>query len=210
MPDETIPLGLCQCGCGAKTRLATKTSTRDGAVKGQPKRFVSGHNTVRPAVDPEQRFWPKVKRTDLCWFWTAYVNVYGYGVFWNGERRLPAHRYAYELLLGSIPEGLQLDHLCRNRRCVNPNHLEVVSNRENVRRGDSPPGRRARQTHCIHGHPLSGENVFVRANGTRQCRACARYREAQRAKLNKPNPDSGAIDQPVLACPDVPNERKER
>lgn len=91
----------------------------------------------RRRSDPAERFWSKVDKgaDDECWLWTASTDGHGYGQFWNGERRMPTHRWAYEQARGPIPEGLQLDHLCRVRRCVNPDHLEAVTQAENIRRG---------------------------------------------------------------------------
>lgn len=126
----------------------------------------------------EERFWEKVHRfSDGCWFWLA-TGGQGrsgeYGSFWNGERKVLAHRYAYELLVGPIPEGLTLDHLCRNTRCVNPAHLEPVTNKENTLRGFGWAGENARKTHCVNGHPLSGDNLLQEPSrpGERLCRAC--------------------------------------
>lgn len=85
-------------------------------------------------ITPEDRFWPRVQKTDTCWIWTG-SSATGYGVFkGNNKRQGPAHRFAYELLVGPIPEGLQLDHLCRVTLCVNPQHLEPVTPGENCRR----------------------------------------------------------------------------
>ena len=78
---------------------------------------------------PEERFWAKVDKTDDCWLWTANRTNAGYGHFWLDRRMVLAHRFAYELLIGPIPDGLTLDHLCRVRACVNPAHLEAVTNR---------------------------------------------------------------------------------
>src|SRR5882672_6137680 len=97
-----------------------------------------------------------VERTGLgdCWLWTGSRTRKGYGrVQWDG-RTVQAHRLVYELLVGPIPVGLYLDHLCRNPRCVRPDHCEPVSNGENVLRGFGPPAVNARKTHCLRGHPL--------------------------------------------------------
>ena len=87
----------------------------------------------------EERFWPKVDKTETCWIWIGAIGTGGYGNFWVGPDRLSdrmrAHRFAYESMVGPIPEGLDLDHLCRNRACVNPAHLEPVTRRVNLRRG---------------------------------------------------------------------------
>lgn len=91
-----------------------------------------------------------------------------------------AHKWAYESIVGPVPEGMELDHLCRNRACVNPAHLEAVSRRVNQLRGLSISAKNARKTHCVHGHPLTGENVYE-WRGSRYCRACrAAARELRR------------------------------
>ena len=108
-----------------------------------------------------------------CWVWTASGNHGGYGyVSFNGRQQV-AHRVLYQILVGPIPEGLTLDHLCRNRRCVNPAHLDPVSNRENILRGTSRSALRAKQTHCKYGHPLSGENLKLKGT-ERVCLTCKR------------------------------------
>jgi len=133
----------------------------------------------------QERFWSKVDRSGDCWTWTAGRLPKGYGRFHhNGKLRL-AHRVAYEMVVGPIPDGLQLDHLCRNPACVNPVHLEPVTARENTVRGNAPAASRARtKTHCPAGHEYSGDNLFVstRKSGYlhRLCRAC--HREKQRAR----------------------------
>jgi hypothetical protein len=122
----------------------------------------------------EDRFWAKVQKTDSCWVWIGGASKRGYGGFQPNPERgvVPAHRFSYELLIGSIPEGLELDHLCRNPRCVNPAHLEPVTHSENIQRGESISVLNARKTHCPQGHPYSGENLVVRKGGYRNCRAC--------------------------------------
>lgn len=116
---------------------------------------------------------------DECWPWTgAMNNVYGYGRMSIGHKRqVRAHRLVYEILVGPIPTGYQLDHLCRNRRCVNPAHLEPVSNRVNCMRGEAPHVVLARKNVCKRGHPLVDENIIWKknpfaGNGQRQCRTC--------------------------------------
>ncbi|NEE06902.1 HNH endonuclease [Streptomyces sp. SID7499] len=129
------------------------------------------------------RFWCKVQRNpDGCWLWTAATfKATGYGQFregGRGSRVRTAHRVAYELLVGSVPAGLQLDHLCRNRRCVNPAHLEPVTNRENGLRGTSFAAVNAAKTHCVRGHAFDTDNTLTSpATGHRRCRACARERQ---------------------------------
>jgi hypothetical protein len=106
-----------------------------------------------------------------CWEWTATRNKKGYGVIWDGKTR-GAHRVAYELFVGPIPEGLQLDHLCRVRHCVNPAHLEPVTCRENLLRGETITAKRAAVTECPKGHKYSQANTYYRPDGCRECRLC--------------------------------------
>src|SRR5690554_6462185 len=109
---------------------------------------------ARPPLD---RFWPKIDRTDDCWLWIGKINNRGYGLFYLDRRMQAAHRAAYQLLVGPIPDGLDLDHTCRVRRCVNPDHLEPVTHRENLLRGASFAAVNAAKTHCPHGHEYTPE-----------------------------------------------------
>lgn len=113
-----------------------------------------------------------------CWLWTGTIDGNGYGVVTlAGGKHRRAHRVVYELHRGPIPEGLQLDHLCRVRRCVNPEHLEPVTNRENTIRGVRPEQVRehfASRGRCKNNHVLAGDNVYTNARGHRVCRACKR------------------------------------
>lgn len=110
-----------------------------------------------------------------CWTWTRAKNGRGYGAVWHESRVQLIHRVAYEALVGPIPAGLELDHLCRNRACYNPAHLEPVTHAENVRRGSSGARMRNR-TRCPQGHPYDETNTchVQRSNGKKQraCRAC--------------------------------------
>lgn len=126
-----------------------------------------------------QAFWGKIVRSDSCWLWNSTKSVNGYGVFWNGHKGVRAHRFSYELFKGPIPDGLQIDHLCRVRHCVNPLHLEAVTQKENLLRGESFSAINKRKTECNYGHPLSGENLRI-WNGRRRCRACVRARRNER------------------------------
>jgi hypothetical protein len=125
-------------------------------------------------VTPEERFWTKVDKTDDCWLWTAARNRHGYGVCWNGTSTMLAHRFAYG---HPIPDGLQIDHLCRVRHCVNPDHLELVTNRENWRRGQSHAAVAQRTGRCKYGHSLA--DAYRDKNGhVRNCGTCKRQKRS--------------------------------
>lgn len=128
--------------------------------------------------DPKlsERFWAKVDQTNFCWNWTG-SKCKGYGQLRINKRNVYAHRFIYEAMLGRIPDGYQIDHLCRNSACVNVTHLEPVTKDENNRRGNSPAGQKSRQTHCKRGHPLSGDNLDMHMGKFRRCRACHREQE---------------------------------
>ena len=128
------------------------------------------------------KFWSKVHKTSTCWIWTGAVQSRGYGCWSINGRRVLAHRMSYTWMVGPIPEGLQLDHLCRNTLCVNPAHLEPVTQKVNMER--TP---RAVSAYCHNGHLLAGENLGSTGRGHRRCRQCARdvaaaWREKRRAE----------------------------
>lgn len=113
---------------------------------------------------------------DGCWEWIGprKWNNYGQPVVYDG-RRLSPHVLVYELLVGPVPDGLELDHIgCDNPPCVNPGHLKPVTTRENILRGDTVSGRNSRKTHCDHGHPFDAENTRITSGGRRECKACRR------------------------------------
>lgn len=142
-------------------------------------------------MDTAERFWSKVGIVEslyACWPWQSRTDD-GYGSAWIDGRKEKSHRYAYRSVHGEIPVGLEIDHLCRNRACCNPWHLEAVTHRENVVRGDAPrktgeraKARAASRTHCKNGHELTADNTYVlessRHDGStyRVCSTCAKDR----------------------------------
>ncbi len=145
--------------------------------------------TGRPRKAPITRLYDKVRVGDGCWEWTGATSPTGYGhlpvrTTVNEPREVLAHRFVYELLVGPIPDGLDIDHLCRNRACVRPSHLEPVPPRENILRGEGPSAHNARQTHCARGHEFTAANTRVHA-GRRYCRACGRERMRQQRAHKK-------------------------
>lgn len=126
-----------------------------------------------PRATPHQRFTRKyvVNLETRCWIWQG-CSSRGYPQFTVNARTVYAHRWAYERHVGPIPRGMQLDHLCANTMCVNPEHLEPVQPWVNLHRGNTFQAHNAQKTHCKRGHPLSGPNLYVRRDGGRVCRAC--------------------------------------
>ena len=110
-----------------------------------------------------------------CWIWEGAINSSGYGNIMMHGRTTSAHRVSWHMLRGEMAEGMYLDHLCRNRRCVNPDHLEPVTQRENTMRGNGACAVHARKTHCKNGHEFTPENTDT-SSGHRTCRACVRAR----------------------------------
>lgn len=126
---------------------------------------------VRPILE---RFWAMVEKGagNECWLWMGGMNANGYGKFWDHTRDVPAHRFSYEQEHGTIPNGQELDYLCRNHACVNPKHLEAVAHRENCLRGVGASAIAVRKTHCPQGHPYDLINTKYSKIGWRYCRPC--------------------------------------
>lgn len=156
------PLGLCQMHYDRKRR----------------------RGTLEPLVKltREETFWSRVDASGDCWEWTRGKTSGGYGEFRVGYTQWSTHRYAWVNLVGEIPEGMHLDHLCRNRICCNPDHLEIVTGRVNILRGEGFSAHNARKTHCNRGHELTEENTYTatRKSGTtwRACRKCRAENQA--------------------------------
>jgi len=171
-PIFTEPSGLC---CAHYTR-----QRRHGDPLG-------GKPSPPPKGEAIERFLDKLcpEPNSGCWLWTGCTNGSGYGHFWYQSRMMAAHRFSYAHYRGAIPDGMLLDHLCRVRCCVNPWHLEVVAHQENCARGESAKAtkmRKAAQTHCKNGHPLSGDNLAFDWRGHRRCKTCHRIQTKESAR----------------------------
>src|SRR3990167_1602271 len=132
----------------------------------------------------EQRFWSRVKKTADCWLWQGHTNAYGYGAIYSDGLNRYEHHIVLELMGKKVPAGLQVDHTCRVRNCVNPDHLDFVTSKENTLRGESFSAQHARKTHCVRGHEYTPENTYVRSRGSgRDCRICMRLRAIEKGDV---------------------------
>lgn len=149
---------------------------------------------MRRMRDPVERFWSHVDKDGPggCWLWTGNLNHLGYARYFitvapKTRISVPAHQFAYEALVGPAPDGLEPDHLCRVRHCVNPAHVEWVTHRENVLRGTSFMATKAAQETCVNGHPFTEENIYRRPGRPtwRACRQCLRDRARELARAKR-------------------------
>ena len=136
-------------------------------------------------LNVNERFWSKVKKTDSCWIWTGYRDKDGYGRFGIDEKiKHKAHRFSYELVNGKIPNNQEIDHLCKNTSCVNPDHLEIVTHQENIKRSNVGINQSSK-THCPQGHEFTKENTYYRKDRFgRGCQTCINERSIARRKTH--------------------------
>ena len=128
-----IPIGVCQCGCGGRTKICPYADNRDGYAKGDFRRFISGHNP-NSAMSTIERFWSKVRKTDTCWLWGGTLTGTGYGLFYiRGQGKVRAHRAAWILAGRELPEGLLVLHRCDVKLCIRIEHLFVGTHADNSR-----------------------------------------------------------------------------
>ena len=168
-------MSLCECGCGADAGVSK--SSYGKYRLGQPLRFLRGHSR---RVSPEMELVNFIARidlttTDMCWNWTGTKHSSGYGKFSQSY----AHRWSWEWFNGEkIPPGMFIDHICKNKLCVRPDHIRTVTPWQNtIENSLSPSAMQTKRDFCIHGHPLSGDNLYLRKDRYgRVCKMCCRLR----------------------------------
>lgn len=178
--DRLYRSGLTAGGVAARLGVSRTTVQQDLALQGTLVRTRAERGLMKAGEDPMRRIVAQIRVDGTCWTWTGPRSSGGYAAIGTQDRKLTGHRYMYERLVGPIPAGLTLDHLCRNRACINPAHLEPVTHRENTLRGIGPTAINARKTHCTRGHMLEGDGVLVRSGSRRECLACRRIRDNAR------------------------------
>lgn len=148
-----------------------------------------------------RRLWERIKADCGCWEWQGALNNKGYGVIGDNYKVVYVHRVAFEQVFGPIPHGMELDHLCRNTKCANPYHMDVVTHRTNILRGTSPMSVQARATHCMWGHELIGDAFWTDKRGRRHCLTCDyRRKKAARLEAGRKLRSSEPSQTPVPAC----------
>ena len=188
-PNVFCQEGVCE-RCYIYTTCSVDGCENDRYAKGLCRkhyaRFHRYGTTEKHRLSPLDRFYkysiedistPKTKGNH-CWVWTSTITPQGYGRFSVNGKQTLAHRFSYETFVGVIPIGKELDHLCRNQACVNPDHLEAVTHSINLKRGDiEAMSHQKIKTHCPQGHPYREENTYIDKNGYRSCRQCHNDRE---------------------------------
>ncbi len=165
---------MCECGKGGKMRRGMCGACYARWLRRQPQ-------SLRDRRTPAERFWSKITKTATCWLWLGTGTPKGYGQFAPHGRHVYAHRFAYELLVGPIPPGLTVDHLCRTRRCVNPAHMDLVPRGVNALRGNGPAAVNARKEKCP-----CGRDYDRNYDGHRRCSQCDAERH-RRTRLGEPS-----------------------
>lgn len=183
IPDKFVIDHLCRVPACVRPEHLEAVEPRTNIVRGRvvkPWLAKTPKAVAKPIQSDEQRFWGKVEigAPGGCWLWTQGVQHHGHAQFRFNGKNIPAHRFSYELMVGPVPAGLVLDHLCSTPACVNPTHLEPVTPRENAMRSRMVKVATAK-THCPRGHEYNDENTQL-INNRRFCRACKREKIAEK------------------------------